>query len=200
MRNKYLTIVLLFCIHSYSQEGTNINEAPPSAFQYQGVTEVNLHKTDVEVPTYKRDDLTKTDEAKPLTEDYFSNLGSEQKKKSFESYSTEKEKVILKVKKLNHQQTATEPPQGLNDGTSTNIFNYANTIITFLGLTVFGFFIRGFFNNKTVSSKPTNIYSWIIQLVISITVGAFIWFLVIPKSFKGESENDPADIIILKSK
>jgi hypothetical protein len=96
MINKYLTIVLLFCIHSYSQETTSINEASPSAFKYQGVSEVKPHKTDAEIPTYKRDELKnsaqKKDETKPLTKDYFSNLGNKPKKKRFESYTSEKGK------------------------------------------------------------------------------------------------------------
>lgn len=96
MKNKYLIIISLFCIHSYSQKTNNINEAPPSAFQYQGVPEVNTHKTDAEIPTYKRDDLKssakKSNEAKPLTKDYFSNLGSKPQKKRFETYTPNKKK------------------------------------------------------------------------------------------------------------
>ncbi len=73
------------------------------------------------------------------------------------------------------------------------------TILTIIGLTIFGLLIRGLFKDKSIADKPKDTYSWIAQLIISLLVGAFVWFMIIPKSCKRSSDNDSADTMILKS-
>lgn len=70
------------------------------------------------------------------------------------------------------------------------------TILTIFGLTIFGLLIRGLFKDKSIADKPKDTYSWIVQFIISLLVGAFIWYMIIPSSCKRSSDNDPADRII----
>lgn len=72
-------------------------------------------------------------------------------------------------------------------------------VFTILGLIFLGFVLRGIFNDKSVADKPKDTYSWIAQLIISLLVGAFVWFLIVPKSCKKSSDRDPTDTMILKS-
>lgn len=69
-------------------------------------------------------------------------------------------------------------------------------ILTIFGLTIFGLFIRGVFKDKSIADKPKDTYSWIAQLIISLLVGAFVWYMIIPSSCKRSSDDDPADRII----
>ena len=72
------------------------------------------------------------------------------------------------------------------------------TTLTIVGLTIFGLLLRGLFKDKSIADKPKDTYSWIAQLIISLLVGAFVWFMIIPKSCKRSSDHDPADTMILK--
>lgn len=71
-----------------------------------------------------------------------------------------------------------------------------NTISTIFGLTIFGLIIRALFKSESLAEKPKDAYSWFAQGLISLLVGAFVWFAIIPTSCKKSSDSDPADRII----
>ena len=79
------------------------------------------------------------------------------------------------------------------------VSNIMEIVFTIIGLTIFGLILRALFKDKSVADKPKDAYSWIAQLVISLIVGAFVWFMIIPKSCKKDSDFDPVERMILKS-
>ena len=61
-------------------------------------------------------------------------------------------------------------------------------IFTIIGLTILGLFVRAIFKDKTIADKPKSGYELVIQLVISLILGAIIW-AVVPERCKRGSDD-----------
>lgn len=212
MKNKYFFLLLFFSTCSFSQvlNSENENSLTPQ-IKYQGVSEIDeLPKTNDEIKSFQKDisgSVKNIDSVKSLTKDLFSNLGSKTEKQRFETYTSEKDLDVKRlstelknknnISKTNNKEIEGEQGENYNDN-SFDILEDIDAIFTVLGLIILGLFIRGVFKDKSIANKPKSAYSLIIQLIISIIVGAFVYFLIIPKSWKRCSENDPIDTVILK--
>lgn len=213
MKNKYFFLLLFFCTYSFSQVVSSENEKSLTPqIKYQGVSEIDdLPKTKDEIKTFQKDissSVKSSDTVKSLTKDYFSNLGSKTEKQRFETYTENKglDTKVISGKLENKSKVSITPnnknivvEQGKNyNSNSSNGVENANIIFYALGLTFLGLVTRSVLKDKTIAKKPKNTYSLIIQLIISIIVGAFVYFLIIPKSWKRESDIDIIDTTILK--
>jgi len=202
-----------FCTYSFSQVLNSENEKSLSPqIKYQGVSEIDdFPKTNDEIKTFQKDissSVKSLDTVKSLTKDYFSNLGSKTEKQRFETYTENKgldtEVISGELENKNNVSITTKNKEigverGKNyDSNSSSSVEDTNIIFYALGLTFLGLVTRSVLKDKTIAKKPRNTYSLIIQLIISIIVGACVYFLIIPKSWKRESDIDIIDAIILK--
>jgi len=67
-------------------------------------------------------------------------------------------------------------------------------IFSIIGLTVLGIFIRAIFKDKTIAERPKDSSQWVIQLILSLIVGAIVWAMIPKNCNKYRSEDyDPAE-------
>lgn len=213
MKNKYFFLLLFFSTYSFSQVLNSENEKSLTPqIKYQGVSEIDdLPKTNDEIKTFQKDigsSVKSSDTVKSLTKNYFSNLGSKTEKQRFEAYTENKgldTKVISdELENKNNVSTTTKSKEialerGKNyESNSSKTAEDTNVIFYAIGLTFLGLVTRSVLKDKTIAKKCKNNYSLIIQLIISIIVGAFVYFLIIPKSWKRVSDIDIIDTTILK--
>lgn len=215
-----LAITTLLSIGASAQNEVNptdLTQPPLPEIKYQGVPDIpnNDRRADRSgisvLPQNQIRSTSGTNDDGALTQDLFSKQGTEKPKQRFETYTPSKGADIyttsssgeLVAKDKNNipdtdnderiaEEQATEENWS-NDSLST--YSTTGTILTIVGLTIFGLIIRGLLKDKSITDKPMNTYSWIIQLGVSLLVGFIVWS-VIPTSCKKSSDSDPADRII----
>jgi len=62
-------------------------------------------------------------------------------------------------------------------------------VFSIIGLTLLGLLIRGLANDKSIAEKPKDSSQWVIQLVLSLIVGAIVWAFI-PKNCDRNRDED----------